>query len=308
MADLKMHIGIAHNKLKDVLAGNKPPSARHVREALPWVSEAERKAYMLLNATLYPISLCRDALPASLKRKLLLYVRSIDASRVSSAFRSTYLLPTEPSATGSGYELYVCMPRIAKYPPLAVRIHKSTRHSEARSAHAQFYHEWHQSMFPDYTSWQASTVRSLGKEQQHHIIVSEYVHIHADICAGHSPKGVRKLESLFIEEGETLRKECRALIQKMRELASQGIYLDIGGKNNIVIFSKKPDTEKHVRIVDTGLVGFDTHVSAETRELFSRNKAYVSTVTPDGGHGTWSSRKYIAYLNEVEEAINRAEK
>jgi hypothetical protein len=163
-------------------------------------------------------------------------------------------------------------------------------------------------MFPNYTSWQASTVRSLGKEQQHHIIVSEYVHIYGDICAGHSQKGVRALESLFLEGGEPLRKECRALIQKMRELATRGIYLDIGGKNNIVICSKEPDAEKHVQIVDTGLVGFDAHVSTETRELFSRNKAYVGIVTPDGGHGTWSSKKYIAYLSEVEEAINRAEK
>lgn len=306
MPSLKMHLGIAHNKLKDVLAGNKPPSAGHVREALPWVTETERKAYMLLNAALYPISVCRDALPASLKRKLLLYVRSIDASRVSHAFQSAYILPTEPSATGSGYELYVCRPRTAKYPPLAIRIHKSTRDAEARAEHAQFYHQWHRDMFPDHTSWQASTVRSLGGERRHQIIVSEYVHIHADICAGHSAAGVRKLELLFTEGGEVLRNECRALIRKMRELATQGIYLDIGGKNNIVIYSETPDSEKHVRIVDTGLVGFDAHVSAETREFFTRNKAYVGTATTNGGNGTWSTKKYMAYLAEVEKAINRA--
>ncbi len=306
MTSLKMHLGIAHNKLKDVLAGNKPPSAAHVREALPWVSETERKAYMLLNAVLYPISVCRDALPAALKRKLLLYVRSIDTARVSHAFQSVYTLPHAPAATGSGYELYVCMPRSEKYPPLAVRIHKSTRNTESRDTQAQFYHQWHKTMFPSLTSWQASTVRSLGGNEYHHILVSEYVHIYADICAGHSSEGIRKLQELLREGGVELRRECRILIQKMRELAAQGIYLDIGGKNNIVIYSKSSDAAKHIRIVDTGLVGFDAHVATETRELFAKNRAYVATVTPHGGDGVWSSDKYLAYLTQVENALRQA--
>lgn len=294
------HARIGIQKAKDVLAGNRPQSPHEVYKALPWVSTGERFSYALFSLTLYPLYVCRNALPPPLRRMLLLYTRDLDPGQVKSAFKKAYTVPDAPQATGSSYELYVCRSKKDTYPDLAVRIHKNIEDAEELNSVAQAAHQWHQEQLGELVSWQAHALRSLGGKKKHHITVSEYSEIVGDICAGHSKSALRHIELLLATGGVRVQKQFVNLVEKMRSLMEQGVFLDIGGSNNIVFCKKGNDPKLFLRVVDTGLIGLHVDAPASIRDDLSRRGIYSSEVSDEGGEGTWSKDKYVGYLAMLE--------
>lgn len=301
MGQLRMHAGIARQKIKDVLAGNKPLAPSDAYKALPWVSETQRFSYALFTAALYPLYIARQALPAPLRRKLLFFVRGIDATKSLSAFRSAYIAPESPTATGSSYELYVCPARREGYPDLAVRVHKNVKESDMQHAYAQATHSWYERTLPEFTSWQGSGVVSLGSKQKHHITVSEYVRIHADLCAGHSKSALIQLRKVLNDCGKETQQQFALIIERMRSLAQQGIYLDIGGMNNLVICTPGTSKQPCIRMVDTGLIGVSSAIDTEMLNSLHKSGVCTCTVTAEGGNRSWSAQKYNEYISKLED-------
>lgn len=298
-----MHTGIIQEQLRDVLAGNKPHSPADTRQNLPWVSESERVAYSLFAALLGALHAVRSALPQDIQGSLTSWTRDIDVGKIPSSLLDRYELPARPTAAGSGFELYVFRARRPSLPDLAITMQKNTDDTSLTVEGIRGGHTLHAQLLGEFVPWEVVQSRDVGGGKERLIRVAEYVNILRDITVGQTGKHLDALKDSLLRSPHETRENFRRFVHELDGLEKRGIYLDIGGKNNIVICTTRRDEIPVVRLIDTGLIGVSDAASLEDRTLVQESGIKIARVTEQGGDGAWSAVKYRAYVARLQNIV-----
>ncbi len=295
-----MHFDIVKGKVKDVLAGNKPHSFTEAKENLPWVGGSERVAYSLLAIGLGTLHSVQSGLPAPVKRMLFSKVRDIDPASIPPELLTRYE-PSGPVRSGSDFELYVFRAKRSALPHLAIAVQKDLSNTSLTVESVQHGHNLHKELLPEFVSWQSVQERDLGGERKHLVRVAEYVTILSDITVRQTKKAVIALKELLSQSPAGTQERFIKFVYELVELERRGIYLDIGGKNNVVVCKINGDGPPVVRVLDTGMIGISDATSSQDTELIQQSGIKVARVTEDGAEGSWSAKKYRAYVAQLQE-------
>jgi hypothetical protein len=245
----------------------------------------------------------RSALPQDIQGKLTAWIRDIDVGKIPSSLLDRYELPPGPTTAGSGFELYVFRAKRALLPDLAITVQKNINNTLDTLESIRGGHALHTELLPGFVPWQVVQMRDIGGGKERLIRASEHVNIMRDITVGQTEKDIGAMRDSLLESPQETRESFRRFVHELDGLEKRGIYLDIGGKNNVVICTTKNDDVPAIRLVDTGLIGHSDAASEADVRLLKESGIKIARVTERGSDGSWSAEKYRAYVARLKEIV-----